>query len=272
MSAARETILRVDRHGERRRLRVGAARGGRKLVEALTAASPDSLWILPDQRAVTSVLHAAHELFERRASAWPRLGGAIVLGATHASAGPVLKGFFEPLVGAEASFRHLPYDELLDVVDAPEETTRDLFLGGWSHLASRFLILVRGDLRSVVAPFSLFEPTPHAKPDFRRLAFVDSGHTLRLGAYESSADAVLYELDPDYRRRLDASRRETDRSFGAALRRLRKQRRLSRSDFPGVAEKTLARIERGEVERPHPRTLAVLERVLGIDADEIATY
>jgi transcriptional regulator with XRE-family HTH domain len=65
---------------------------------------------------------------------------------------------------------------------------------------------------------------------------------------------------------------ERDDSFGGALRRLRLQKGLHRSDFGGITAKEIARIERGEVKRPHPRTAALLAKRLGVPAREIPTY
>jgi transcriptional regulator with XRE-family HTH domain len=49
-------------------------------------------------------------------------------------------------------------------------------------------------------------------------------------------------------------------------------RGLSRADFPGIHEKTIARIERGEVERPHGGTLDAIAKWLGVAPEEIETY
>jgi len=61
-------------------------------------------------------------------------------------------------------------------------------------------------------------------------------------------------------------------SFGGALRRLRLARGLSRDDFPDINAKTIARIERGEVEKPHGETLVKICGVLGVAPEEIETY
>jgi transcriptional regulator with XRE-family HTH domain len=50
------------------------------------------------------------------------------------------------------------------------------------------------------------------------------------------------------------------------------QRQLKRSDFPGIASKTIARIERSEVEKPHGRTLETIAKRLGVSADRIESY
>ncbi|MBI4704567.1 MAG: helix-turn-helix domain-containing protein [Deltaproteobacteria bacterium] len=85
-------------------------------------------------------------------------------------------------------------------------------------------------------------------------------------------DAILYELDPAYRRRARQREVTKDPSFGGALRRLRLQEGLGRGDFGKVSDKTIARIERGEVGKPHARTLAAIARRLGGAPDEIRTF
>ena len=84
---------------------------------------------------------------------------------------------------------------------------------------------------------------------------------------------MLYEFDADYRRRRAQTRLQEDRSFGASLRRLRKQRGLRREDFePEVAAKTIARIEQGKVVRIRQATLSALAKRLAVEPREIATF
>ena len=54
--------------------------------------------------------------------------------------------------------------------------------------------------------------------------------------------------------------------------RLRKQRRLKRSDFAPVSAKEIARMERNEVATPHAKTLATIARRLGVRVEEIGGY
>lgn len=110
------------------------------------------------------------------------------------------------------------------------------------------------------------------KPDFNDFEVIDHGQTLRFGKYEASFDSVLYEMDPEYRRKLHKQRRGTERTFGASLRRLRIQRGLSRSEFVGLTAKAIARIERGEVEKPHAATLGIIAERLGVAVHEIESY
>jgi hypothetical protein len=96
--------------------------------------------------------------------------------------------------------------------------------------------------------------------------------TVAFGGYEASADGILYEFDPAYRQKLKKERQASEKSFGASLRRLRLQRRLKRGDFAPVAAKTIARIERGDVERPQGKTLEAIEKKLGMNAEQIESY
>lgn len=272
-SRSSRRIFRLDSRAQEAWQQVDIGRGSKsRLVEALEHSSRHSLWVLPNTRAVSRLLDAVRELFRRQGKPRHGLGGLLLLEATKPSVDPVLHGLFDPVVGATSAFKHLPYKDLLDVLCSPADTAQDLLVGGSADLDSELLVLVCGNLRTIMAPFSMFEATKHARPCFRKLAFDDHGQTVRLGSYEATTDSILYELDSDYRRRLNARRRESERGFGPALRRLRKQRGLSRSDFPGLNEKTLARIERGEIEGPHARTIEALEQKLGMTRDEIASF
>ena len=104
-------------------------------------------------------------------------------------------------------------------------------------------MLVRGNFDRMTVPLSIFRPSGTSKPDFRRIELDDYGHTVRFGEYEASADFILYEADPDYRKRLNAKRRVEEKGFGPSLRRLRIQKATRQEDFPGINAKIIARIE-----------------------------
>jgi len=184
---------------------------------------------------------------------------------------PALLGLFNPVHGLVESFRWLPSDELVAVI--MRDDAADRVIGGSVDSQARAITLLRGNMKTVVAPVSVFEESGDGtKPNFSKLGFTDYGRTVVLGDYEASADAILYELDPDYRRKLKKQRRQTDRSFGASLMRLRKQSRLRRSDFSPVSSKEIARIERNEIAKPHAKTLEVIAHYLGVRPDEIASF
>ena len=69
----------------------------------------------------------------------------------------------------------------------------------------------------MVVPFLPFPRSGDGTvPDFARLTLTDYGRTVALGDYEAAANAMLLELDPEYRRKLKQQRRQTEKSFGAS--------------------------------------------------------
>jgi hypothetical protein len=177
--------------------------------------------------------------------------------------------FLDVVAGPPASF--LPLDQLRDVLES--DRRQDLAVGVLVNSDREAVILIRGDFDRIVVPWSWFRPTPAGlAPDFGDVEVTDYGLTIRLGRYEAATEAILYELDRDFRMRERQRRIEMDPSFGAALRRLRIQKGVPRSGFPGISEKEVARIERGEVSRPHTATLRVIADRLGVAPAEIETF
>lgn len=183
---------------------------------------------------------------------------------------PALRNYFGTVVGESPAFKTLPPEQLAEVLS--HENREDRFIGGIVDTGSKTLTLCRGNLETIVVPLSIFQGAGRQKPDFKRFALDDFGYAIRFGDYEATAHAVLFNVDPEYRRRYNEQRREEEKGFGPSLRRLRILRRLSRDDFPGIAAKTIARIERGETERPQGKTLATIARKLAVTPDEIETY
>jgi hypothetical protein len=196
----------------------------------------------------------------------------LLLQSPRAESLPGLHALFRNIAGGVEAYRLLEREELREVLLAPREEARDLFIGGLYDASTATLSLTRGDFQTIVVPLSLFRPSGTHSPDPTALALRDFGHTIKLGDYEASADAILYEVDLEYRRRINAKRRADQLGFGPALRRLRIQRGLKRTDFPGLSAKTLARIERGETGKPHGKTLSVLAACLNVQPDQIETY
>jgi hypothetical protein len=182
-----------------------------------------------------------------------------------------LVGLFHPVFGLVAGFQWLPKEELVEAITRDDAGER--FIGGSVDLKAKTLTLLRGDITAMVAPFSLFtESGDGTAANFTRLEFTDCGRTVALGDYEAAADAILYELDPTYRRKLNKQRRQSEKSFGASLMRLRKQRRLKRSDFAPISSKEIARLERNEVATPHGKTLETIAKRLEVRSEEIADF
>lgn len=184
---------------------------------------------------------------------------------------PALLGLFRLVFGLTDGFQWLPKAELIEAVTRSDAATR--FVGGILGFKAKTLTLLRGDITAVVVPLSIFTTSGDgAAPDFTRFRLTDYGRTIVLGEYESAADAILYEADADYRRSLNKRRRQSERTFGASLMRLRKQRGLKRIDFTPVSSKEIARIERNEVATPHARTLHSIAERLGVKPEELGDY
>ncbi len=235
----------------------------RKDVERMSGHPGLALWIA--RHGVTSAWLGRAMAARSR----PRRDWLLFLEAPTPTALTMLRTLFDRVVAPPATF--LPLDELAEVLASDERG--DLCIGGMVDPASEVVTLYRGDLRSVTVPLSLFGATPDGlAPDPAAFSVTDYGRTLAFGDYEAAFDVVLYERDSDYRRRLKEQRLAKDQGFGPSLRRLRLQRALRQSDFPGITTKTVARIERGEVETPSAKTLAILAERLGVEADQLAEF
>lgn len=272
MTATKPKKLFLLGPGAKKLLRYGLpaspVKGRQALAQALSKASPSDLWLTASARASDELLQGALQLPPRRHG---RLGGLLTLCRPRTESIQPLDDLFAPFVWSTENFHFLPLPELAEAL--ADERRGDLFIGGYADPHNQTLTLVRGDLRRLSVPASIFRPSGTGeKADAFRLAFTDGGNTVRLGDYEAAADAILYEADPDYRSRLLAKWRAEDKTFGACLRRLRLQRGLRQADFGDVAAKTIARIERGETGTPHGQTLRALAARLQVEPDEIMSY
>ena len=224
-------------------------------------------WVSRDDKLTTRFLKAAtaHPNYKFRC--------LITLTPPRPQCVPSLQGVVQRLIGATNDHKWLPWEELQEVLAAPDGECEDIFLGGTVDPESETIALVRGNLETTTLPFSMFPPSPTGvKPDFLRLSFTDYGRTVCFGDYEAAADSILYELDPEFRRRLNQQRQAEEKTFGASLRRLRKQRALKRTDFAPITEKTVARLERNESAKPHGKTLQILADRLGVSPDAIESF
>jgi DNA-binding Xre family transcriptional regulator len=240
---------------------VSSVSGLRNSVEH---ASKDSVWV-----SYASDLTAA---LVKRASPVPStLGVGVFIHALDMKTIPVLTSLFRRIAfSVDGGF--IPAGELAEVLEA--ENRANLLIGGFVNNAMQTITLWRGNLEALTVPFSTFEKSGDGtEPDFNAFSVIDCGQTVKLGDYEAAVDALLYEYDPEYRRAMSKKRLQDDQSFGASLRRLRKQRGLRREDFePDVSAKTVARIEQGKVTRIQKTTLESLAKHLSVEPQEIQTF
>ncbi len=235
-----------------------------KLHASLSHAKQDSLWISFDRSLTEELLRSWH---------WPRksLGGAFVMHALDAHSIPALLNCFRRLAFVTGN-NVLKADEFVEALLS--EKRADLILGGNLDRETKTITLWRGNMESITVPFSAFSISGNGiKPNWDKFQVTDFGQTIQFGEYEAATDAVLYEFDPEYRRRALLQRRESEQTIGASVRRLRKQRGLRQQDFaPELDEKTIARIEQNKIKNIRATTLNALARHLRVKPGDLATY
>ncbi len=195
----------------------------------------------------------------------------IVLGPVSSDSIDSVQPLFRNIVSAGKGLTLLPKDEMAEIL---ADTDRSNYvLAGKIDQKARRLILFRGNLESIVVPWKwFFESSSTTKPDFKKLALIDFGQTVKLGTFEASVDSILYAFDPEYRKRAKKLAFDEDNSLGGCLRRLRLFKGFTREDFEGiVSSKELGRIERGEV-TPHRQTLVRIAKKLEVQLEEIESY
>ena len=230
--------------------------------DSIAHATKNTLWISYARELTEALVRTV-----RRPS--PQLGSALLLHSITTGSVPALATCFKQVAFAQDGC--LPPEELAEALNAKNKA--DLFIGGSVDHASRTVTFYRGDMQPLTVPFSAFEKSGDGiSPDFGSFSLADSGQTIRFGEYEAASDAILYEFDPQYRRRIHKERLESEQSFGASLRRLRKQRGLRREDFVPIAAKTIARIEQGKVQHVHAKTRNTIAKRLGVLPDELKTF
>jgi hypothetical protein len=222
-----------------------------------------ALWVLLDSKLLVGLPGTKIDS--------PRQRRLVVLRSVKPGRRRMLESYFKRVVTPDDETRLLhSQTDLLEALTAPNRS--DLIIGGAVDAPAKAVILIRGNLDSLVVRFDWFSSTSgRTRPNFKRFDVTDSGQTVRLGDFEASTDAILYDHDPEYRRRAKRRALELDDSFGAALRRLRLMRGLAREDFRDLSAKEVARIERGEV-APREATKKKLAKALKVKPDEILTY
>ena len=263
-----EPLLLIEPHGHASRMftRLGAdrLRSESEIRTALSRHGLRALWIAPSLAAIRLLLGT----LPRRPMGDQRL---LSLERADDDRRGLMHALFRYVVSVDEGVRLLSTGELAEVLSSTDRA--DLFIGAAVAREDAAVILYRGNLEPLVVPLSWFRERPEGpRPNHFDVAVTDFGQTIRLGDYEPATDAILYEFDDDFRRRAKKRQLETDRSLGGALRRLRLQKGIRQRDFPGVTAKEIARIERGEVKKPHQHTLAAIANRLGVVTEDISTY
>jgi hypothetical protein len=165
----------------------------------------------------------------------------------------------------------LSFEQLAEVMAAHDRA--DLLIGGEVDQDGGLVLFYRGDFSPLLVPLTAFRQAGDGtEPDFSDFSIEDTGQSVRFGNYEASTEAILYEFDSDYRKRYRKNLIKTEKSLGASIRRLRLQKGLRQTDFSGIHEKEIRRIESGEVKKPHQPTLQKIATQLGVAVKDLGTY
>lgn len=238
-------------------------RSARALQQCYAAAPRESVWLLWDPTMLKPLTTLE-----------PRPGRdlrVVCLTAPPPQARHVFDAYFSHELSLTADVAALDPQVLADVITSDDRA--NLFIAASYDALTQAVVLYRGNLEPVVVPLSWFvNAASTAVADPAALAIIDYGHTVQLGDFEAATDAILYEFDPAYRQQVKADRLARDASIGGAIRRLRLQRGYRLTDLRGVEPKTLARIERGEVQAPHHDTLAAIATALGVTLQDLPSY
>ena len=239
----------------------------RSAIHKVMGSAEVEAWLACDSESASDLLAEASEARVAKR----RLGRLVFLGPPRLESLAAAIDLFPSVAWADDRKRWLPLEELLEVLNTPDP--REFIVGGMVDQPAGTLTVYRGDFSRLTVPLSIFKPTgAGVEIDPSDFAVIDHGHAVRLGAYEAAADAIFYECDPEYRKRYRRRLRAEEKTFGASLRRLRVLRGLRQGDFAPLTAKTVARIERGEVAKPHGKTLAQIAGRLGVKPEEIESY
>ncbi len=86
-----------------------------------------------------------------------RMGNLLTIEPPRPESVPSLSGLFERVIGAIPGYTWLPLEELPTVVSGKDAADR--FIGGAADAQGRTVALVRGNLTTLVVPFSYFKPS-----------------------------------------------------------------------------------------------------------------
>ena len=198
----------------------------------------------------------------------PRKAGVLVIPwLPRAEIFPVLlRGFHRILSLKKTAFTDHA-QRLCEVISAGEPGR---LLGIVPDIMLAAVTLFRADLSALCVPGTWFEHGEEkGLADINSLELEQDGAIVRLGSRRWPAQQVIAAFDANFRRslrRLELAQRDT---LGGLIRRMRKERRLGRAEFPGIDAKTIARIERDEIRRPQGETLRLIAQTLGLPLEQL---
>ncbi len=240
----RRSIVLIENPGEVPRL---AAR--RKLNSVIVAANNISL---------DAIAHAVVSS--------PRKAGVLVIPwLPRAEIFPfLLRGFHRVLPLCITAFPENA-KRLCDAIMAAEPAR---LIGAVSDMALAAVTLFRADLSAICVPQHWFDQSGDMA-DMRALKLEEDGSVVKIGSRRWESHHIIRDFDANFRRTLRRMELTKNNSLGGLIRSTRTQRRLGRDEFPGIDSKTIARIERNEINRPQRETLRLIAQTLGLPVEQL---
>lgn len=222
-------------------------------------------WVFDDKPLTLAVMK--NDAWKKR----PRSGSAFLSFPVNVEYAPIFEGRFANVAYGGQTTAWLKPEAFVEAIVA--DNASNLAIGGMVRSDLGLISIWRGNATAITFPTSCLKVSGDGiTPDLSRFSIGDYGNTLVFGEYEASFESILYEFDPRFRLEYKKNRRKIDNSFGACLRRLRIQKKIRQSDFPGVSSKTIERIEANSVKRIQTRTKNAIAATLGVPWEDIQSF
>jgi hypothetical protein len=154
---------------------------------------------------------------------------------------------------------------LCDAIIAGESAR---LIGAVPDTALAAVTVFRADLSALCLPKHWFDQSGDMA-DIREMKIEQDGAVVRIGSRHWESHQIISAFDANFRRTLRRMELTQNDSLGGLIRSARKQRRLGRDEFPGIDSKTIARIERNEINRPQRETLRLIAQTLGVPVEQL---
>ena len=232
--------------------------------------TPEEVPRLAARRKLNSVIVAANDIsldgIAHAVVSSPRKAGVLVIPwLPRAEIFPfLLRGFHRVLPLCISAFPGNAR-RLCDAIIAGESAR---LIGAVPDTALAAATLFRADLSALCLPKHWFDQSGDMA-DIREMKIEQDGAVVRIGSRHWESHQIISAFDANFRRTLRRMELTQNDSLGGLIRSARKQRRLGRDEFPGIDSKTIARIERNEINRPQRETLRLIAQTLGVPVEQL---
>ncbi len=230
--------------------------------------NPGEVPRLASRRKLNSVIVAANDIsldaIAHAVVSSPRKAGVLVIPwLPRAEIFPFLLRGFHRLLPLRITAFPGNTKRLCDAIIAGESAR---LIGAVPDMALAAVTLFRADLSALCLPKHWFDQGGDMA-EIQAMKIEEDGAIVRIGSRRWESHQIVSAFDANFRRTLRRMELTQNDSLGGLIRSARKQRRLGRDEFPGIDSKTIARIERNEINRPQRETLRLIAQTLGVPVE-----